>query len=299
MAEDPPVGGGVLTGEPPTRPMPLPPRRDDRERRRRRAVVSAVVAIVAALAVVAALVIAAAGDDDDGPGPTTTEAPATTAPATVTTAAPTTGAPTSTATTTAPTTTAAPTTTVTSVPPAPDTSTAVFPSAGSNVRYADPQSAARGFATDLIGFARPVVGTYRAGDSRSGEIDVRPAQGGPVTTVLVRQLGADGTWWVLGAATAHIEVTSPTTGALVASPLSLRGSALAWEGVVDVDLLADGSGTPIGSTTVMGGGDSVRPFTGELTFTRPAARYGALVARSSSGRDGSVVEATVLRVRFR
>ena len=46
-----------------------------------------------------------------------------------------------------------------------DTSTAVWPAASSSTRYSDPVSAARGFATDYVGFTDPIVGEFQQGDA--------------------------------------------------------------------------------------------------------------------------------------
>lgn len=70
-----------------------------------------------------------------------------------------------------------------------DTSTAVWPFVSGTTRYTDPVSAARGFAADFVGFTDPVVGDFRQGDSRSGEVPVQAKASAPVTTVLVRKLG--------------------------------------------------------------------------------------------------------------
>jgi hypothetical protein len=101
-------------------------------------------------------------------------------------------------------------TTATTVPTTPvDRSTVVWPFAGSSVRHTDPVEAARAFATTYLRFDAPVVGAFQRGDTRSGEVDVRPTRTGPVTTVIVRQMTADDTWFVLGAATANIEFHEP------------------------------------------------------------------------------------------
>jgi hypothetical protein len=242
------------------------------------------VALVVAVAVVAALVAVIVWpdeSDDVATGPTTTEEPATT----VTTAPSTTA-------TTAPSTTAPPTT-------APvDTSTAVFPDAASGTRYDDPVDVARAFAVDFVGFTDPVVGEFMQGDARSGEVEVRPMADGPVTTVFVRQLGTDGSWWALGSATADITVDAPSTGDAITSPVTVSGSARAFEGVVPVEVRQDGTRSPIGTGTVMGGGDVPRPFAGQVTFSPPTADYGALVFLTNSGENGQVWEAAVMRVRF-
>ena len=85
-------------------------------------------------------------------------------------------------------------------------STAVWPPAGT-APIDDPKVAATAFATEYLGMSAPVVGELQQGDSRSGEIEVRPRSDGPVTTILLRMLGSDTSWSVLGAATADIELT--------------------------------------------------------------------------------------------
>jgi len=244
-------------------------------------VVSAVAAFV--------LVVPACGGDDGGKGASTT----TKRPTTTVTTAPATTAPATTA----------PATTVTE-----STAEAVWPWAASATRYSDPVAAARGFATDLVGFTSPVVGEFRQGDARSGEVDVRPRADRPPTTVLVRQI--NGSWWVLGSTTADIQVTAPAGGATITSPVTMAGTSTAFEATVNVHLVADGAANtpasagapaaPLASTFVMGGsmGDLL-PFTGSLDFASPGAETsGALVFLTFSPEDGSVVNATTVRVHF-
>jgi Immunoglobulin-like domain of bacterial spore germination len=195
------------------------------------------------------------------------------------------------------TTTAAPTTTVppTTVPV--DTSTAVWPFASSATRYSDPVSAARAFATDYVGFTNPVVGEFRQGDAQSGEVPVQGKATGPVTTVIVRQFG--GTWWVLGASTPNIQLTSPAALSVVSSPIHLQGTSTAFEATVNTSVRADGSTQPIGTGIVMGGASGeLGPFDGSLPFTTPGATAGAVTLLTLSAEDGSVSEATVVRVKF-
>jgi Immunoglobulin-like domain of bacterial spore germination len=264
----------------PENASPAPPR--DRSRR------WLVAALVTAIAVIAALVAVVAWPDD-GDDTATTE-PTTT----VTMEAPTTAP----STTAAPTTTAPPTTAPTTAPPAVDTTTAVFPSGAGAPRYDDPVAAARAFAVDLVGFTDPVVGPYRAGDIRSGEVAVRAKSTGPATTVMVRRLGADGSWWVIGAATDNVTVTSPAAGDAIASPVSVTGSALAWEGNVNGEIRQDGTRAPLGTGVFTGGGDVMRPFSGSISYSAPSQPYGALVLVTHSAEDGRVWQATVLRVAF-
>ena len=224
------------------------------------------VALAAAIAVVAAALVVTGGDDDE-PG---TAGPATTA----TTAA---------ATTTAPTT------------PTADT-TAMWPFPGSTTRFTTPEDAARSFATEFLRFEDPLFEPFQAGDTRSGEVPLRPRANGPVTTVLVRQVGTGEDWSVLGAATENIDVTTPTTLAEISSPVRVAGRALAFEGNVQVEVRAVGALEPIGSGFVTGGGDVMRSFDGSIRFATPTVPHGALVFFTTSAENGQVWEATAFRV---
>jgi hypothetical protein len=265
----------------PTSTTPTAPTPEEAARRRRPT--GLIIALGVAVAVIAALVAVVLWQDegdDVTTEPTTTEAPATTA-----TSAPSTTQATEPSTTTAP-------------PAAPvDTSTAVFPDA-SGARFYDPEDAARAFAVDFVGFTDPLVGEFMQGDARSGEVEVRPMADGPATTVFVRQLGTDGSWWVLGSATANITTDAPGPGDAITSPVTVSGSAVAFEGTVAVEVRQDGAREAIGTGIVTGGGDVPRPFSGQISFSSPTADHGALVFLTRSEQDGRVWEAGVIRVRF-
>jgi hypothetical protein len=142
------------------------------------------------------------------------------------------------------------------------------------------------------------MGEFAASDARSGEVEVRPRADGQPSVVEVRQL-EDDTWFVVGASTDSIRLTTPATGAKVTSPIALTGEAYAFEGVVNVRLLADGNQTPIGETTVTGRGDGVLgAFSGSLTYSGPGADYGVLILSEASAEDGGAVAVTAIRVAF-
>jgi hypothetical protein len=246
--------------------------------------------VAAVLALVALTVVVLRGDDETQTPPGTTPA----APTTLSTPAATTAAPSTSA---APSGTASPSTTV--APPAEvDTATVVWPVKASAVRYTDPVAAARGFATDYVGFSAPVVGGFMQGDSRSGEVEVRPRATGPVTTVLVRKL-EDGTWWVPGAAATTIRLDSPSAGAAVSSPVRLIGAAHTFEGHVTVTIREDGVPAPLGTGYVTGAGDRMGPFDGEVPFARaPVQRYGAILLAEHSAENGQLWQVSVVRVRL-
>lgn len=279
-------------------------------------IASAILGVIALGLAVALILVLVTDDDVEAPGGTdasststtsvdttsTTPATSTSATDTTTTAPDTTTSSTSTttSTTTAPTTSDAPTTVPTTQPPTDDLEVALWPEASGPVGYTDPVALVQDFAEEFVGMDDPVVGAFRPGDSRSGEVEVRADAGATLaTTVTVRQLGPNDLWWVLGAASENITVDSPEALEVVSSPLELRGSALAFEGTVTVTLWEDGATAPLATTFVTGSGaPPPGPFTGELTFGEPSTEGGALLFTSESGEDGSVVEFAALRVLF-
>src|SRR5664279_4590436 len=193
--------------------------------------------------------------------------------------------------------TTAPSTTSTTSPQS-STWTAIWPTAASNIRYRTPEAAATGFATDYLHMVDPVVGQFRQGDARSGEMPVQPNATGPETTVLVRELGSDNSWWVLGAGTAAIALTDPTWNASITSPVTLKGTAMAYEGTVQTQVREDDNSKPLGEGYVTGGSTSMGPFSGSLAFTKATTKYGAVVLYMTSAENGAVMEASVIRVEF-
>jgi hypothetical protein len=174
----------------------------------------------------------------------------------------------------------------------------VWPDPSHSQRFEDPVAAARSFAVDLVGFTDPVVGEFRQGDARSGEVEVRPTPTGPVTTVLVRQLGGDDTWWVLGSTTPNIEVDQPTGGEQIGSPVRLAGRANAYEGNVNVQIVTYGQVEPLVESYVTGMMGELGPFEREVEFPNPGSGRGAVLFRTFNEENGSVWEAAVVRVSF-
>ena len=259
--------------------------------------------IAGAAVIVAALVAALVFINNNDDGDSSSDSVATSESSQTTEATETTPATTeSTDTTQAPTTTVAPTTEVTTTevtPPAEDVSTAIWPWVDTDLRYVDPVEAALGFAADYLGFVDPIAGDFMAGDNRSGEVEIRTFDGGPPTVVFVRQLTADDSWWILGAASGNITIDEPAALAEVTSPLTVSGTALAFEGTVDVQLRADGNGEPIFEGFVTGsGGPDPGPYSETFEFTSPGQTGGALVMLSLSSEDGSTLEASALRIFY-
>lgn len=261
----------------------------------------AVIAVIAAAAIVIAVLLAvdAFGDDDASSSPSTIPSASTSIP-TSTSAAPATSAPTTTPPQTSAPPTSAPATSAppTTAPPVDQARNAIFPTPGMETTYTDPETATREFAL-AIGYADPVTGEFRAGDNRSGEVELRAADGTPPSIVFVRQLDDRDNWYVIGAATENIEVDTPETLEVVTSPLEVAGNARAFEGTVEVLLTADDEDDPLVESFVTGsGGPELGPFEGSFEFEPPDADAGALLFLSRSSEDGSVLEVSGLRVFF-
>jgi len=177
----------------------------------------------------------------------------------------------------------------------------IWPTGASDVRYSTPLAVARAFALDYLHFVNPIVGQFRQGDARSGEVPIRTkAEGaapGPVTTVIVRQI--DASWWVLGAATPNIVLTQPAALATIRSPVQLRGTSTAFEATVNVSIRQDDAAKPLVESFLMGGSNGqMGPFNASFTFAPPTRSYGAIALYTISPANGHVAEATVIRVRL-
>jgi hypothetical protein len=169
----------------------------------------------------------------------------------------------------------------------------------------DAETTAAFYLRQELGMRDPVAGRFKSTGADTGEVGVRPKSigeggnttGGPVTTVTLRK--RPGGWTVTGARTPNIQVTSPTPGQTVTSPVRLAGKAHAFEGSVAVTVTAsvNGRDPELGSTAVTGGGDAMRAFDGKVTY---AGRTGAgwVVFFTESAADGQVLEAAIVPVRL-
>lgn len=253
--------------------------------------------LVAAAALVAAVVAAPALFDDDdtvevgvADSTTTTEAPTTT----TTTA------------TTAPSTTIFP-----ADEPWPGIWPFTSPSAVADYaedpgagQFLDPESTAAEFARAYLGMPDPVTGAYQPGGPNDGEVPVVPRPGSPMTTtVSVRSFVSGDTvvWVVTGAHSSNIVLDDPDPMTAIDRPVRVAGRASAYEGTVLVEAREDGMelGQRLGHGFVTGSGSSeLGPFEGEISYETPSRDAGALVLFTESAEDGSVMQATVVRVWF-
>ena len=241
------------------------------------------VAAVATLLVVALFVVSAGGDDDDADLATGTST--TTVPVEDTT-----------------TTTAAPeetTTTTTTFAPTVDPFAVAFPSPEDSRRFDAPTAAARAFATDVLGFTELVLGGPIETGEGTAMVPVQQREDGPETVVSVQQM-EDGAWYVVNASTEDITVDVPAPGTSLASPFETSGQALAFEGTVEVLVVAQGDPQPLGQGVVTGSGTPpAGPFQGRIEFSPPPETVaGVIVYRVHSAEDGQVTHAAAVRVRL-
>ena len=287
-------------------------------------------ALIAAAVVIGVVLVALAaylaigGDDDGGfeisasttttsvtlpPSSTPTTTPTTAQPSSASTATTATTSassvvtsPTSTPTSAGITTTSTPasTTSTSTGSPVPSTPDVVWPDPGETTGFDTPEDAAHGFAVDLAGFREPLIGEFRAGDGRSGEIEIRPSATGPVTVVLLRQVTADDSWWVIGAVTDDIDLDTPRTGDVIEGSLQLSGRARAFEGHVTITVHRHGDDEPIAQSFVTGRGDGVLgPFEKQLDVYPPTPGPGLVLLVAPSAEDGSAWAVTAVPISLR
>ena len=265
-----------------------PPDGPPRDRSRTTWALAALAALVVALIVVLIVVLSGDDDDDDvtADDTTTSVVDSTTTEAEETT------------TTAEETTTTASTTTAPGAVSDAEAATVAWPDPIEGAGYDDPVEVASEFATEVLGFSDPVVGELQEGDSRSGEVEVRAAGDGPVTTVGVRQM-SDDRFYVLFAATSEVELVMPTAGSAIDTPLEVEGWGRGFEGQIGIRVHDRSDGAQLGEGFVTGGGvGELEPFTGEIEWENPGGGWGLVVASIDGGADGSTWAATALPVGF-
>lgn len=165
--------------------------------------------------------------------------------------------------------------------------------------WAAPTEVARAFAVRYLAMPVAAVGPFRRTGPHAGAVSVRSSARGPVTTLALGQLGGEATWSILGATGTDLTIASPRRLSVVRSPLAVAGTSTAFEGVATLELRGDGLRAPLATTTVHGGSMGVvGRYRGVLRFARPRVAGGALELLTRSAKDGSIVAATVVRVRF-
>lgn len=175
---------------------------------------------------------------------------------------------------------------------------------------AEAQRVARAFLTDVARMRNLAVAGSRWRSDFIATVDFRTRVGenkaalGPLSRVV---LGKSSTSFsVLGVTTDTIRVDRPAEAitpsdlAVITPPLTISGQALAFEGTVNIRVVQIKSGVvrQLGSGHVTGGGDVMRPFTGEINFAAPGTGTGWVLASELSAYNGAVTKVTAVRVAF-
>jgi hypothetical protein len=165
---------------------------------------------------------------------------------------------------------------------------AIWPAA--DVVFATPEEAAQDFVSRVLGVS-PVLGEFRQGDARSGEIEVlflgelgdrRIVQ----SLLLLRQLGPDDGWFVLAAVNDNVSIASPQSASTVpAGPLTVEGQGRGFERTVIVTALYPSDPEPLAQEITMGGDFDPEPFS--VTLDLSGASPGAVVTLLVRGGTGA------------
>jgi hypothetical protein len=167
---------------------------------------------------------------------------------------------------------------------------ALWPAA--DVVLTTPEEAAEDFVREVLDVP-PALGDFRPGDVRSGEMDVlSPGEGEAPTsvvrsTLLLRQLGPDNGWFVIGAQNDNAEITAPASQDEVpAGPVTVQGRARGFEASVVVSAFAAGDAAALLDDELTTGGalETPEPFT--VTLDLSGAEPGDVVALLVRGGTG-------------
>lgn len=180
----------------------------------------------------------------------------------------------------------------TSPPPVPVEQPAVWPA--TDVVMATPEAAARDYVEQVLRVPA-VLGPFQQGDQRSGEMEVfvrtegaGPPRLWPRSLLFMRQLGPDDGWFVLGAVSEHVTITSPDTGAVVpAAPLTVTGEGRGFEATLVVTAFVQGNPEPLDQVVTYGGGlDLAEPYAAQLDLSgAPPGSVVVIMARGGVGLE--------------
>lgn len=167
---------------------------------------------------------------------------------------------------------------------------AVWPAA--EVALDTPEEAAEGFVEEVLGVP-PTLGEFRQGDARSGEIEVfSPGEGEGGSRVLrsvllLRRLGPEDGWFVVGAVSEHATITTPESAAEVpAGSIDVAGSARGFEASVVVSAYVAGDAEALLDRVTTQGGAFEEPEPYSVTLDLSGASPGDVVILLVRGATG-------------
>ncbi len=163
-----------------------------------------------------------------------------------------------------------------------------------DVVFATPEEAAEDFVSNVLGVP-PVLGAFQQGDTRSGEIEViSPGEDGGGTALVrgvlfLRQLEPTDGWYVIGAGSDGVSITSPATLAEVsATQLAVSGDGRGFEGTLNVIAFLAGDADDRFDLVIAQGGamEETLPYTSTVDLSDAApGDHVALLVRGDTGLD--------------
>lgn len=167
---------------------------------------------------------------------------------------------------------------------------AVWPAA--EVVLGTPEEAAEGFVEEVLGVP-PTLGEFRQGDARSGEIEVfSPGEGEGGSRVLrsvllLRRLGPEDGWFIVGAVSEHATITTPeSTAEVPAGSIDVAGSARGFEASVVVSAHVAGEAEALLDRVTTQGGAFEEPEPYSVTLDLSGASSGDVVTLLVRGATG-------------
>lgn len=190
-------------------------------------------------------------------------------------------------------TTTTPSAPTTTEPPAPGTTEpvvleqlALWPAP--SVVFTSPRAAAEDFVIQVLGVP-PEIGEFMAGDSRSGEIVVY-SPGSPPSPrglLLLRQLGPNNGWFIIGTINDSALITAPGYGqSVTAGPITVEGLGEGFEATVVVEAFIAGRAEPILDRQVTFAGNFGVPGPFQVTLDLSDANPGDTVVLLVRGGVG-------------
>jgi hypothetical protein len=143
---------------------------------------------------------------------------------------------------------------------------AIWPAA--DTYFATPDAAAKDFVSKAMGVP-PELGTFKEGDSRSGEMPVL-SHGVVRGTLLMRQLGSRSGWFVTAAVNDNQTVSSPEARVTVpAGNVTVSGKGRGFEALVVIRAFVAGNATELSKATAHGGSmETPEPYSVTLDLSK-------------------------------
>ncbi|MGH2705039.1 MAG: Gmad2 immunoglobulin-like domain-containing protein [Actinomycetota bacterium] len=177
---------------------------------------------------------------------------------------------------------------------------------------ADPEQVAEAFAKKFVGWPRTADARVvsRVGSMKDGWttiVSFRPMIGeGTLVPGSRHHLGVVGlggtdnpAWFVAWMRSDEIQVDLPSEGAPTGVMLDIRGKGRAFEGTIGVAVRDDAGGDLHADPGyVMGGGTEILPFSGRVSYARPATPGGILVLSDLGGLGEAPVTMSIVRLQF-